>query len=213
MISQLDENGFEVSHICDALGLSRSAYYQWPTSKEYPPTNPEHEMRPLIHNVFYQHRRRYGARRIALELQSMGYRCSRAKALKMMTQMQVVAIQPKSFKPRTTNSQHRLRYSPNLLADGFQLTRCNEVWVGDLTFIGLRDRFDCAAVLMELFSRKIVGWSIALTMKDTLTNNALQRAIKARQPPPQLIHHTDRGGQYASAVYRSLLHIRRCDKA
>ena len=94
----------------------------------------------------------------------MGYSCSRAKARKIMDQMGLVAIQPKSFKPRTTDSRHRLGYSPNLLLEGVEVDRCNQVWVGDITYIGLTKQFAYLAMLMDLYSRKIVGWSFDLNM-------------------------------------------------
>lgn len=201
----MKQDGFEVIHICQALGISRAAYYQWCTTEPGVRELTDRELGPIVRNVFHQHRRRYGARRIAVELQSMGYSCSRSKAKKIMDQMQLVALQPKSFKPRTTESRHRLGYSPNLLIDGIELTNCNQVWVGDITYIGLEKRFAYMAMLMDLFSRRIVGWSIALDMKEQLVLTALRQAITARQPPPTLIHHTDRGGQYAGTEYRSVL--------
>jgi transposase InsO family protein len=205
VIAQLQQGGFEVQHLCEVLDVSRAAYYHWCSAAESPRAGADRELAPLVRQVFQQHRRRYGARRIAIELQSQGHSCSRAKARKLLDQMQLRAIQPKSFKPRTTESRHRLGYSPNLLLDGVQVTACNQVWVGDITYIGLAQQFAYLAVLMDLYSRRIVGWSLELDMTETLVLSALRQAIKARQPEPQLIHHTDRGGQYAATRYRELL--------
>jgi putative transposase len=205
VIDQLKKDGFEVNHLCDALGVSRVAYYQW---LRRPMTEREHtdrELAQVLRNVFLQHRRRYGARRLAIELQSMGYSCSRAKVRKIMGKMQLTAIQPKSFKPRTTESRHRLGYSPNLLLEGVELDRCNQVWVGDITYIALAKEFTYMSMLMDLYSRKIVAWSIDATMTEALVIAALRPAIAARQPSPGLIHHSDRGGQYASKEYRAIL--------
>jgi transposase InsO family protein len=165
----------------------------------------DRELQPIIQNIFWQHRRRYGARRITKELQSMGYTCSRSKARKIMDQMSLVAIQPRSFKPRTTVSRHRLGYSPNLLLEGVAVTRWNQVWVGDITYVGLQSQFAYLALLMDLYSRKIVGWTLDLSMAESLVLSTLQQAIRQRQPAPGLIHHTDRGGQYAGADYRAVL--------
>ena len=159
----------------------------------------------MVQDIFIQHRRRYGARRIAKELKDQGESCSRSKARKIMGQMGLVAIQPRSFKPRTTNSRHTLGYSPNLLIDGIDVAWVNQVWVGDITYIPLLGTFAYLAMLMDLFSRKIVGWSLDLKMEETLVIAALKKAIQARQPLPNLIHHTDRGGQYASNKYRAIL--------
>jgi putative transposase len=205
VIGQLKQGGFEVNHICDVLDVSRAAYYQWCSSEESQRELTDRELGPIVGHVFQQHRRRYGARRLAVELQSMGYSCSRSKAQKIMGQMELVAIQPKSFKPRATASRHRLGYSPNLLVDGVEVSACNQVWVGDITYIGLEKQFAYMAVLMDLFSRRIIGWSMALDMTDSLVIATLMQAIAARQPEPKLIHHTDRGGQYASTQYRAML--------
>jgi putative transposase len=205
VVSELREGGFEVKHLCEALGISRTAYYAWRSRGVGVRALADGELQPVVRNIFWQHRRRYGARRIAQELESMGYSCSRSKARKIMVQMQLVAIQPKSFKPRTTESRHRLGYSPNLLAGGVEVTACNRVWVGDITYIGLEKQFAYLAVLMDLYSRKIIGWAIDLTMAEPLVLTALRQAIRQRQPGPGLIHHTDRGGQYAGTEYRGVL--------
>lgn len=122
-----------------------------------------------------------------------------------MDQMNLVAIQPKSFKPRTTDSKHTLGYSPNLLLEGVQVDRLNQVWVGDITYVALESKFAYLAMLMDLFSRKLVGWSLDLNMGAPLVIQALKFAIGQRQPAAGLIHHTDRGGQYAAKEYRHLL--------
>ena len=194
-----------MNHICETLNVSRSAYYQWCSSECSQRERTDQELEPLVRNVFQQHRRRYGARRIAVELQSMGYSCCRAKTRKIMDKMGLVAIQPKSFRPRTTDSRHRLGYNANLLADGVEVTTCNQVWVGDITYIGLETQFAYMAMLMDLYSRKIIGWSIDLDMTQLLVIAVLKQAIVVRQPEPKLIHHTDRGSQYAAIQYRAIL--------
>ena len=213
VIDRLKQGGFEVSHICEVLEVSRAAYYQWCSAECCQRELIDRQLEPIVRSVFLQHRRRYGARRIAAELQSMGYSCNRSKTRKIMDQMGLVAIQPKSFKPRTPDSRHGLGYNPNLLAEGVEVTECNQVWVGDITYIGLEQRFAYMAVLMDLYSRKIVGWSIELEMTELLVIATLKQAIAARQPERNLIHHTDRGGQYASTQYRSMLSPPRCARA
>lgn len=194
-----------MAHICETLGVSRAAYYAWKAREPGVRDLTDEELRPVIQNIFRQHRRRYGARRIVKELQSMGYQCSRAKARKIMVQMNLIAIQPRSFKPRTTASKHRLGYNSNLLIEGVEITRWNQVWVGDITYVGLQNQFAYLALLMDLYSRKIVGWSLDLTLAESLVLSTLQQAIRQRQPAPGLIHHTDRGGQYAGSNYRAVL--------
>lgn len=201
----LHEDGFEVTHLCDALNAHRNGYYRWKNSSENTYQQQDAKLTPLVQDVFFQHRRRYGARRISMELKDRGESCSRAKVRKIMGQTGLVAIQPKSFKPRTTESRHKLGYSPNLLLKGFEIEKVNQVWVGDITYIPLPDTFAYLAMLMDLYSRKIIGWSLNLNMEEPLVIDSLKQAIKARQPLPGLIHHTDRGGQYAGTKYREII--------
>ncbi|GAB5407406.1 MAG: hypothetical protein Aurels2KO_56370 [Aureliella sp.] len=190
---------------CDTLGVNRSAFYSWKATKDKKDTTIHASLCLEIQSIFIQHRRRYGARRISAELKDMGMTCSRGKVRKIMREMDLRAIQPRSFKPRTTNSKHKLGYSPNLLLAGVQTTSINQIWVGDITYVPLHSKFAYMAVLMDRYSRKIVGWSIDHTMTEQLVSNALRNAIRSRQPPPSLIHHTDRGGQYAASGYRGIL--------
>jgi transposase InsO family protein len=123
-----------------------------------------------------------------------------------MDEMGLVAIQPKSFKPRTTDSRHGLGYSPNLLVDAPPPDGVNQLWVGDITYVPLLGgEFLYLAMLMDRFSRRIVGWDLQDHMRESLVLAALRAAITLRRPRPGLIHHTDRGGQYAGAEYRKML--------
>jgi putative transposase len=201
----MNQDGFDVLHLCDALNVHRNGYYQWIDSAENTYQQQDLKLTPMIQDIFFEHRRRYGARRIAMELQARGESCSRAKARKIMEQTGLVAIQPKSFKPRTTESRHKLGYSPNLLLEGIEVERVDQVWVGDITYIPLPSAFAYLAMLMDLYSRRIIGWSLDLNMEEPLVVAATKQAIKARQPPPGLIHHTDRGGQYAGKKYRKIM--------
>lgn len=205
MISVLSQSDFEVTHLCDVLEVSRSAFYDWKNASPNLYQQQDQSLQPMIQDIFLQHKRRYGARRIAIEIQARGISCSRLKVRKNMARMGLVAIQPKSFKPRTTESKHTLGYNDNLLLQGVQVDRINQVWVGDITYIALQNKFAYLAMLTDLFSRKIVGWSLDLNMEAPLVIKALKQAIKHRQPQRQLIHHTDRGGQYASKEYRKIL--------
>ena len=153
---------------------------------------------------------RYGARRIAAELDDLG-RCVVHDSCKNAGEIKACgAILPKSFVPKTTDSQHRLGYSPNLILDTPDPCGVNQLWVGDITYVPLcGGAFSYLAVLMDRYSRNIVGWELAETMTDELTLAALRMAIRERQPSAMLVHHTDRGGQYASNRYRAVL--RRAD--
>jgi transposase InsO family protein len=161
---------------------------------------------PMIRSIFWDHRRRYGARRIARELAARHESCSRRRVGRLLAQMGLAAIQPKSFRPKTTDSRHALGYSPNLLLDAAPPDAINQLWVGDITYVPLVGRdFLYLALLMDRYSRRIIGWDLQDHMQETLVLAALRAAIAARRPKPGLIHHTDRGGQYAGGAYRNTL--------
>ena len=206
VINQLEEEDFPVSLLCETLNVSRSAYYAWRKDELSARHREDYGLMPLIRNIFWEHKRRYGARRIAAELAASNKPCSRRRVGRLMEQMGLVAIQPRSFKPRTTDSRHTLGYSPNLLIDAPPPDGINQLWVGDITYVPLIDgEFLYLALLMDRYSRRIVGWDLQDHMQESLVLAALRAAIVARRPKPGLIHHTDRGGQYAGSEYRRVL--------
>ena len=195
-----------LTQVCDALAVCRSAYYAWrdgePSSREREATR----LRERVTAIFWRHKRRYGARRIASELADHGIACSPRRAGKLLKILGLRAIQPKSFVPKTTDSRHGLGYSPNLVLEAPEPVGVDELWVGDITYLPLRrGGFVYLAGLMDRLSRDIVGWSVASTMEESLVLAALRQAIRTRQPKPGLVHHTDRGGQYAGHAYRAVL--------
>jgi transposase InsO family protein len=200
------QTGLPTAAVCETLGVSRSAYYGWQSDE---PGECEREAASLARRVaaiFHRHRRRYGARRIAAELLDEGVVCSPRRVAAALKTLGLRAIQPRSFVPRTTDSRHRLGYSPNLILGAPDPAGVDQLWVGDITYLPLRGGgFVYLAALMDRFSRDVVGWELATHMKEALTLAALGRAIRARQPGPGLVHHTDRGGQYAGAAYRAAL--------
>lgn len=192
--------------VCDVLKVSRSAYYAWRSHKASPRQQRDAELTPWVRALFWKHRRRYGARRIASELSDRNELCSPRRVAKLLKNQGLRAIQPKSFVPKTTDSRHGLGYSPNLLLETPSPTDINQLWVGDITYVPLRSgAFGYLALLMDRYSRYVVGWHLDETMSDGLVLPVLNMAIRDRQPLTRLIHHTDRGGQYASARYRAVL--------
>ena len=161
---------------------------------------------PIVISIFRRHRRRYGTRRIAAELADRGIHCGRRRIAKLLKIAKLSAIQPKSFKPRTTESRHSLGYSPNLILEIEEPGCPNYLWVGDITYVPIATLgFGYLSTLMDRYSRRIVGWSLRQDMTESLVIRSLKQAIQSRQPKPNLIHHTDRGGQYASTRYRAML--------
>jgi transposase InsO family protein len=195
---------------CEVLDVSRSAYYAWRKDESSARAQRDEELVPWVRAVFWKHRRRYGARRIADELADRGQLCGPRRVAKLLKSQGLRAIQPKSFVPKTTDSRHGLGYSPNLLLESADPTGINQLWVGDITYVPLRGgAFSYLAMLMDRYSRSIVGWRLDENMTEELVLPALRMAIRSRQPPAELIHHTDRGGQYAGTRYRAML--RRAD--
>jgi putative transposase len=206
VIRQLEQAGFPVAVVCQTLGVSRAGYYAQAHSGAGPRAREEARLRPQVQQIFWEHKRRYGARRIAAELQARGETCGPGRVGQLLKQLGLQAIQPRSFRPRTTQSRHTLGYSPNLLADAPPPDGINQVWVGDITYVPLAGaRFAFLALLMDLYSRRVVGWELDEQMTEALVLAALRQAIGRRQPQPGLIHHTDRGGQYAGGDYRQVL--------
>lgn len=194
------------SEVCDVLEISRSAFYSWKSSSNTHRDKSDIELTPKVNTIFRRHRRRYGSRRIVSTLADQGESISRRRVSRIMKTQGLKAIQPKSFKPRGTESRHRLGYNPNLLLQELELNSMNALWVGDITYIPIAEiRFGYLAVLMDRFSRYIVGWQLGDDMTESLVLGALRMAIVNRNPKVGMIHHTDRGGQYAGKNYRGVL--------
>lgn len=158
-----------VSETCRFLDVNRTAFHAGRVSGPTAAETHEEELMPLIRILFRKHRRRYGARRIADELREMGHVCSPRKVSNVLKTQGLRAIQPKSFVPKTTDSRHRLGYSPNLLLDSDEPTDINQVWVGDITYIPIQGGTFCyLASLMDLFSRRIIGWELKDDMTESL---------------------------------------------
>ena len=203
IVSQVEQ---PVVSVCEVLGVSRSAYHAWlvrePSSREAQ----DAELSPLVQDIFWKHKRRYGARRIAPDLIEVGHACDVRRVGILMRNQHLRAIQPKSFVPITTDSRHKLGYSPNLILDIPHLTDLHQLWVGDITYVPLQGGEFCdLATLMDRFSRRIIAWHLDDHMTEDLVLPVLHQAIRERQPPAGLIHHTDRGGQYAGTRYRAVL--------
>lgn len=206
MIDRLRAEGFAAATLCEALDVPRSGYYTWRSGATSRRAEEDEALKEQIRAVFWEHQRRFGARRIVRELAARGTRCGVARTARLLRQMGLKAVQPRSYQPRTTDSRHRLGYSPNLLLESRLPRAINQVWVADISYVPLcGGGFLYLALLMDLYSRRIVGWALADHMREALVLVALRQAIAARQPPAGLVHHSDRGGQYAGQEYRRML--------
>jgi putative transposase len=197
---------YPTTELCRTLGVSRSTYYRWATC---PPSSDD--LAPRVSEVFWRHSRRYGSRRVAAELQAEskieGERIGRRRVQRLMRELKLRAIQPRRFVPRTTDSRHGQRMSPNrLLESAVKIERPRQVIVGDITYLPLQGgRWAYLATWLDLYSRKIVGWRIAETMTAELVTEALAQMIRRERPEAGLIVHSDRGGQYVATEFRALL--------
>lgn len=206
VIVRLHEEGFATARLCEVLGVHRSRYYAWQRGSQGCRSLEDAELKPLIREIFWENERRYGARRIARELSARNKGCGVERVARLLREMGLKAIQPKSFQPRTTDSRHSLGYSPNLLLECPPPDDINQVWVADISYVPLQaGSFLYLAILMDLYSRRIVAWELRDHMRECLVLAALREAIALRDPRAGLIHHSDRGGQYAGKKYRGVL--------
>jgi transposase InsO family protein len=163
------------------------------------------EVRHAIQQIVLEHRRRYGYRRVAVELRRRGMVVNHKRVLRLMREDNLLGLEPRAF-VATTQSDHEGEVYLNL-ARRMKLNAINQLWVADITYIRLRQEFVYLAIVLDVFSRKVVGWALDRTLAARLPLLALQRAVTERQPPPGLVHHSDRGIQYCSEQYTSLLQI------
>lgn len=200
----LEKANFPVTLMCRVLEVSRSAFYAW-LNRE--PSRRDHEDRDLtakIKVIHTQSRGTYGSPRVHDALQEQGVAVSRKRVARLMSEAGITGEPIKPFK-KTTDSEHDQPIAPNLLDRQFDVSEPNQAWVGDITYIRTWEGWVYLAVVIDLFSRKVVGWSAADHMRSELAEEALQRALATRQPAPGLISHSDRGSQYASGRYQDLL--------
>jgi transposase InsO family protein len=147
----------------------------------------------------------YGSRRMAKQLQAEGFPVGRYKVRRLMRQAAVTVVRPKKRQPVTTDSQHAYPVAPNLLARQFNVAQPDTVWVGDMTYVWTAEGWEYLAVLLDLHSRKVVGWAMQSRMDASLVQAALRMALGRRRPAAGLLHHSDRGSQYACQAYQHLL--------
>lgn len=197
---------YAIRLLCGVLSVCFSSFYTWRRGATYRLSSSKAVKSEQVKKVFTEHRRRYGARRISKELQAQGMSIGRYQTATLMRQQELKAIQPKCYVPKTTNSNHRLGRSPNLLLDRPAPSRPGEVLAGDITYIPLTSgSFLYLVCWQDMFSRVIVGWELADHMRSSLVENALKKAIDRKPLSKGLIVHSDGGGQFASDSFRSLL--------
>ena len=194
----------KVVRLCEALGVSRGGYYSWLSRPESQRDWEDRQLLPRIRATFQENRRSYGSPRIHAELREEGIRCGRHRVARLMRQDQMQARPRRRFKS-TTQSTHTHEVAPNELQRQFQVAVPDTCWAGDITYIWTQEGWLYLAVLMDLCSRRIVGWGVSDRLTEELTLKALDQALVHRRPSAGLLHHSDRGSQYAARGYRSKL--------
>jgi putative transposase len=195
------QGSLSIERMCQLAQVSRAGFYRYLQSRA--PVEEDMEVRSTIQAIAVEHRRRYGYRRLTAELRRRGLLVNHKRVARIMREDNLLAVQPRSFVV-TTDSAHHLEVYLNL-ARRMKLTGINQLWVADITYIRLQREFVYLAVILDAFSRKLVGWALDRSLASRLAIAALEQAIARRQPPPGLVHHSDRGVQYVSAEYVTLV--------
>jgi putative transposase len=202
MSAPLSQGEVGIEGMCRLAEVSRAGYYRhWQASA---PRQEETGLRDAIQKLALLHRH-YGYRRIAASLSRAGWLANHKRVLRMMREDNLLCLKRAPFVPTTTDSRHGWRVVPNL-ARGMELTGLDQLWVADITYVHLAEAFAYLAIVLDAFSRRVIGWALATHLRAELATAALEMAIAQRRPAPgSLIHHSDRGVQYACGDYTALL--------
>jgi len=198
------QDKYAVSRMCGMLGISRSSYYAWRKRK---PSQREHHMQIMlgyIREIYKLSRKTYGSPRVHAELKRQGLACNQKTVARLM-RLEGLQGQRKHRRVTTTDSNHCFPIAVNLLNRDFHADQPNQKWVADITYIPTAEGWLYLAGVLDLFSRKAVGWEMSNRIDADLVERALRMALYQRQPGRGLIHHSDRGSQYASHQIRNLL--------
>ena len=195
--------------LCRALGVSPSGYYAWAARQRRPRPDRDLALRHALRVAHAESRGRYGSPRLLRAVQAHGHCVGRNRLIRLMRVEGLRARRARRFVV-TTESQHQWAPAPDRLRRRFHVTRPNRCWAADLTYLDTADGWLYLAVVLDLYSRRVIGWALRSTLHTDIAAAALQMAVAARRPPPGLIHHSDRGIQYASGAYQRLLATHHC---
>jgi putative transposase len=198
---------FPVRAMCRALNVSPSGYYAFHSRPKSARAVEDEKLEAQIQTIHESSKQRYGSPRITAELKANGTKVSRKRVARLMNDAGISASAPRKF-VQTTDSNHDLPIAPNLLERDFSPSKANSTWAGDITYVWTTTGWMYLAVILDLFSRKVIGWAIADNMETELCLKALEMALKNRKIDGELIHHSDRGSQYASKAYTDELKAR-----
>ncbi len=201
---EMHKDQFSTTAMCRVFGVSKSGYYAWVRRPESQRSLDDDKLGNEIERVHKESKQTYGSPRIHAELRSNGIRCGRKRVARLMRDRDLSPKSAKKFKV-TTDSGHKLPVAENLLDQKFEQQDCNQTWAADITYVWTGQGWLYLAVVLDLFSRRVVGWSMQRTMTRDLVLSALKMAIGSRRPGSNLLHHSDRGSQYASGDYQQML--------
>jgi transposase InsO family protein len=195
---------FPIEFMCEQLGVSRSGFYAWRERPESARQQEDQQLAEEVAQVHQESRGTYGSPRVHAEMRARGRKVSRKRVARLMKQQKLEA-RKKRRTVRTTDSNHRQPVAPNILERDFSPVQPNSTWATDITYVWTGEGWLYLAVVLDLFSRMVVGWSMSQHIDTPLVLGALEMALEGRQPPEGLIHHSDRGSQYASTEYQQAL--------
>lgn len=198
---------YPITALCQALEVSLSGYYDWRQRKSCPAARAleEQKLRAEIAHIHDESRQTYGAPRVQMHLRGQGQRHGRNRIARLMRAQGLYGRQKKRYRVVTTDSKHDHPIAPNRLAAAPVASRSNQLWVADITYVRSAASWVYVAAIMDLYSRRIVGWAVGQHLNTALVLSALNMALCHRQPPAGLVFHSDRGVQYASMEYRQAL--------
>jgi putative transposase len=198
---------YSIRLLCTVLGVARSWFHDWRAGNHAAAasSSAEADLVSQIRGIFQDSGERYGAPRIHAELRSQGIRIARKRVARLMRENRIRPPRRKKRPPITTDSRHDYGIAPNLLQRAFEAERPNAIWLADITYVATDEGWLYLAAVKDMATREIVGWSMADHLKSSLCENALRMAIQHHAPPAGLIHHSDRGVQYACGSYRRIL--------
>jgi putative transposase len=194
---------FRVSVMCKVLQVSRAGYYAWRNRRPSALQEANDRLLKLLRKLFSLHRKRYGYRRIH-EVAHKEIPCGKHRVARLMRQDGLKVPQRRAYRV-TTQSKHKRPVAPNILGREFTADAPNLTWLSDITYVPTEQGWLYLAVVLDMFARRVVGWAMESYLADLLTRRALKMALRRRRPAPALLHHSDRGIQYASGKYRGLL--------
>jgi len=199
-----EKASYPVRVLCRVLQVARSGFYAWLRRRPSRRAGANEQLRVAIRAAHHQSRGTYGSPRVQRELVAQGFEAGRNRVARQMRSMGLVARRPKRFR-RTTDSSHDHPVAANVLNRDFAVEGPNQAWVTDITYLWTREGWLYLAVVLDLFARRVVGWAMAEHLRTSLALEALHMALGRRLPQPGLVHHSDRGCQYASEAYRTAL--------